>query len=230
MSDMTVETIDLDNHHRIVVEYDRDTTCPREEDYTLTGFVNVEFDPWRRSSYADIPEVHEDPTGRIAEAHERLYDHGHKRTAAWHEAREHAVLRWARIFHGLTLDYENGVNRHEGYWFVNAEGLIENWPELVPGSEEYRAKERLMIDQERESYAAWADGEVFGVALEEWVELTGKLANGDPVDNERWIQIDYIGGCYLNDEYTAQDVVMDQFETKSLSEDALNKLREGLSK
>lgn len=228
MSEYTVETIDLDNRHRIVVEYDQDASCPRL-DYASTGFVNVEFDPWRRSGgFNEIPEVHDDPTGRIAEAHDKLFDHGYGRTVAWYdEGREHAMVRWARIFHDLTIVYENGVEHHEGYWFADPKEMRENWPENLVGTEKYREQERAVIDQEHETYRQWAAGEVYTVSLEEWVELTGSLVEGSIINQERWVEIDSLSGCYLDDSYTAQNVVEQQFDTRSLSTEALAKLKAG---
>lgn len=212
MSD-TIETIQITDTARLRVVVDTDATCPRGDWHMLTGFVKV---PGRGDSRrSDVPAVHDDPIG-IADAQSRI-------------ERERDVVRWARIFHGLHLEYDN---EHGGYWFVMLDGpemFTDNWPELALGKPEHLAKQAEVIEQERETYRQWADGEAVGVILEHKVRWVRVDENDEPVflvdgdlARETWEEEGSTWGSYLDTEYTAQQVALEHFE---LDEDEVAALR-----
>lgn len=220
MSETTIKTIDLTPTSRLRVVVDTDADCPRGNWHMLTGFVKI---PGRGDSRRGlVPAVHE-PRADIEGAHGRIEIMWNTRLA------NSAVERWARIFHGLHLEYDN---EHGGYWFVALDGpdlFADNWPDLVVGTPEHLAKQAEVIKQEREVYRQWADGEAVGVILEHkvrWIRVDQNdepvfLADGD-LARETWEEEESLGGCYLDDEYTAQHVALEHFE---LDEDETAALR-----
>jgi len=73
-----------------------------------------------------------------------------------------------------------------------------------------------IIKQEQETYRQWADGEVYGVTLEEKRTYARILPGGVIVGGEtreEWEEVDdcAIWGCYLDDEYTAFVVAKEHF-------------------
>lgn len=203
----TIETIQLGPNHRLRVEQDDSPQCPRGDWSMLTGVVNI--DGYGNGNYVDVPEVHQ-PHIPIAEAHDRLYGLGSCMLVRSYVSRETSVLRWARIFHGVALQYDA---TYGAYWFCNSEGedgFNENWPDLVPGTPEHFAKQNEVIDQERETYRQWAEGEVYGVIhekLETWVK-----ADDPDETRDDWEEVDALWGCYLDDDYTALVVAKEHFD------------------
>lgn len=230
MSD-TIETIDLTPTSRLRIVTDTDAECPRGNWHTLTGFVKLgdEGD----SRLGDVPPVHDDPIG-IAAAYDRLDEGGwkfipnvadrvdprraYKRT---HSVDEYELTkRWARIFHGLHLEHDRG---HGGFWFVALDGpelFADNWPDLVLGTPEHLAKQAEVIEQEREVYRQWADGEAVGVILER--EVTWVREDDPSTTRDNWEDEQSVWGSYLDDKYTAQQFALDTFE---LDEDEVAALR-----
>lgn len=227
MSDYTIETIELTEASRLRVEVDQDTTNPRQEWEMLTGFVKIEGRGDSRR--IDVEPVHDAPVP-IAEAHRRI---------GW-DLSEDAVERWARIFHGMHIEYDS---EHGGYWFVDPDGFRANFPDAGSGkvarirparvdgifqANVYEAYEQdalkcqaEVISQERETYRQWAEGEVYGVILErkvtqvtyqaERTELGFEIdTTHPPVVIDQWDEVESTWGCYLGDDYTAQ-IVADEY-------------------
>lgn len=189
---MTIsEIIDLTESSRIVVRYDTDAECPRNDWDMQTGFVKIHGRG--DSRLMDVPAVHDDPTGLIEEAHDRFYDDdGMSRGKA-----EDLTERWARCFHGLHIEYDA---EHGGYWFVH---MDNDFSADLTGQAE-------IIKSERETYRQWAEGDVYGVALERRRPFVKKYADGDEVEGEEWDEVESVWGCYLDRDYTPE-VVARQF-------------------
>lgn len=204
------EIIQLTDTARLVVEYDQDAENPRADWDMLTGFVKIEGRGDSRLS--DVPAVHDDPIA-IRDAHERIHRSvACSPTCPWggrHRVHvdEEDVIRWARIFHDMHLEYDS---EHGGYWFVDPDGFREGgWTDGDP-----LQQQADVIKAERESYRQWADGEVYGVVLERletWAKLGPGGTVGDGTQRDEWEQVDALWGCYLDDEYTAQAVADQNF-------------------
>lgn len=188
----------------------------------LTGYVNIRNAGDSRRS--DVPAVHDDPTGRILDAHQHF---------SWVPAGpadgEDIVVRWAKIFHGLHLEYDS---EHGGYWFVAGADaktattpidtysralFYDNFPELKPGTPEHLAKQAEIIEQEQETYRQWAEGEVDGVILQRRRELYRLDDDGVAFDEPSlvdWEDGDSLWGIFgLNENgYTPQVVALEHFE------------------
>jgi hypothetical protein len=207
-----IDVIDLTDTSRLVVEPDTDAECPRGDWHMLTGFVKI--NGRGDSRLADVPAVHPDPIGIVAHHDDFVWDKGFS---------ENVVERYARIFHNLHIEYDA---EHGGYWFVagadaftaatpvnkSSRALFyENWPSLKIGTSEHLTKQAEVIEQERETYRQWAEGEVYGVILERRRTFVKQYADGDEVEGEEWEQADALWGCYLDDEYTPFDVASEHF-------------------
>lgn len=206
------DTIELTETSRLRIEYDTDAECPRGDWDMLTGFVKIQGRG--DSRLMDVPAVHPD-VYRLAEAHERMYENV-----------EENVPRYAQIFHDTHVEYDS---EHGGYWFVDPQQMRENWP--GPDYPEGRTKaeqEALVIEQEQETYRQWADGEVYGVILERkvvWGRLSedgGTLLQGEGTTRETWEEAGSLWGCYLDDEYTPQEVAKESFDLTENEEKALS--------
>lgn len=222
----------IDENHRLGYGYDESAENPREDWDMMTGFVTIET---RRPHYIDVTAVHDDPTGRIAEAHE------HFEGAAWYyppESRSSAVrkrfypapeeitVRWARIFHNLHIEWDG---EYRGYWFVDPDafaanwtpgpdGLIQRWdyPNGVPTPmelETVEAVQKEVIKGERATYRAWAEGEVYYVyaetrRFEHVVVADGAGRTLREYDRDDWETTDSLHGIY-QDGYgeTFEDMV-----------------------
>lgn len=234
------EIIELTDTTRLRIEHDLDAECPRGDWHMLTGFVKI---PGRGDSRLnDVPAVHDDPTSGIAWAHDQLVPGFGIRDDHRDET---LVERWARAFYGLHIEYDA---EHGGYWFVAGADAAtyaapidtysralfrDNWPDLEPGSPESIAKQAEVIEQERETYRQWAEGEVYGVILERAVAYARVERNtsGDVWDlknplteddvREDWEEVDSTWGCYLDDDYTAEVVAQAHFDLNKQEREAL---------
>jgi hypothetical protein len=200
-----MDTIDITETSRLVIKQDTDAENPRKDWDMLTGFVKIDGrGDWR---ILDVEPVHDDPI-RIAEAHDRLVRFGDE---GW---TEDTVERWARIFHGMHIEYDS---EHGGYWFVDNDG---SYPPKR-GTLEEQAR---LIASERETYRQWAEGEVYGVTLQR-VSTWAKLDDyGRPITmTERpvWEDVDSLYGCYLDNDYTAEEVALESFDLTDEERDAL---------
>lgn len=195
--------IQIDGDTRLRVKQDTDPSNPREDWDMMTGYINV---PERGDSrYSDVPAVHEDPTGEILSAWERIVVRHECNNCAWAPHKpsigsnpEH-VIRWARIFHALTLEWDA---EHGGFWFVN--------PSHNDADPSNDASE--IIKAERSVYQKWADGEVYGVILERRVEWKPVSETDQPRGlKTTWEEDESIWGCYLDDTYTAEVVAKEHW-------------------
>lgn len=191
----------------------------------LTGFVKIPHAGDSRRS--DVPAVHDDPTGRIVEAHDHFDFENNGYTLT-----EEDVARWAKIFHGLHLEYDS---EHGGYWFVDPDQLVENFWDASLGGRWMYANDELtkaeveakIIESEQETYRQWAEGDVYGVILERkvaWAKLSadgGTVLQGEGTVRETWENEGSVWGCYLDDEYTAQVVAKEHFDLTDEEEQAL---------
>jgi hypothetical protein len=200
---MTIIQIDADI--RLRVEQDADASNPRGDDGwdMMTGFVNI---PERGDSrYSDVPAVHEDPTGRVLDAWERIVVRRECNNCAWAPHKpslgpdpEH-VVRWARIFHVLTLEWDA---EHGGFWFVSP-----SHNDADPSNDAIE-----IIKAERSVYETWAKGEVYGVVLERRVEWKPVSETDQPRGiKTTWEDDESIWGCYLDDTYTAESVAKEHW-------------------
>lgn len=219
------ETIQLTDTARLLVEMDESPENPRADWFMATGFVNI--DSLGDSRRADVPAVHEWP--ELADAHERM-DAGRYayrptivapdgKKGGWIVEKisrtpvDTRVRRWAQVYRGKHVEYDP---EHGGYWFVDEAFLAENWPDgKYPDGATKAEWEAKIIAGERSTYESWAEGEVYVVVLErrkKWVEVTpgGVIIGGSQM--ETWEQAEAIGGCYLDDEYTAQHVALEHWE------------------
>lgn len=198
------DIIELTDTARLRIEQDQDAENPRKEVEMATGFVKI---GQRGDSRLDeVPAVHED-TARLHDAYYHMLDTSNiYHTDILFRAYIHAetlVARYARIFHGLHVEYDH---EHGGFWFVAPAEIKINvehggdWSSLE--------KQAEVIKQERETYRQWAEGEVSGVILE---RKHGYTRDDDPsIGIEQWEQEESIWGNYLDDDYTPQ-VVADEF-------------------
>lgn len=224
------DIIQLTDTARLVVEQEVGSTNPRKDWDMLTGFVKIEGRG--DSRVIDVEPVHEAPIP-IQDAHERL--------STWHSQprftpHEGIVERWARIFHGMHIEYDS---EHGGYWFVDPAGFRANFPAIGDGNVK-RIRQRKgapygvydhyeqsaletqaeVIEQERETYRQWAEGEVYIVSLERLERYVRVVDSGsdvvaDDIDwdstKDEWETVESIGGNYLDDIYSPRVVADEHF-------------------
>lgn len=246
---MSDDTIQITEHSRLRVVTDEHAENPRGDwDSMITGFVKI---PGRGDSrIIDVLPVHDDTLG-IAEAHDRFGNIFQSHSDVWSAMGapdpEELVVRWAAIFHGTVVEYDW---EHGGYWFLDPKMLDENFPASPTGRRQKMllnplAKasgwtvrpnyyvtwvrsdevEREIIAQEQETYRMWAESEVSGVILEHLTEWVLLAQNDEPVHPPRrrhqWEEVESTWGCYLNDNWTAQQVALDSFTLTNTEIDAL---------
>lgn len=199
MFDDAVETIEVDDTTRVTLHYDDNPENPR-----------TAFDPI--TSARTVDELHhvidvgnDDFPGDLDRAHQELWHFGRNMYANAYNPGGDTVARWARIFYGITIvtDYD-GTSERGTWWWVEPEKMAEAWPELEQGSPEYVAKEIEAIDSDITEYQAWAEGHVYGIALEKretWVKL-GTEEDHDPETRTDWEIEESCWGFYINDNYT----------------------------
>lgn len=202
------ETIQLTETSRLTIEPDEDAANPRIENSTCVGFVKIHGRG--DSRFIDVPAGIED-VHNIADAQSRI-------------ERERDVIRWARIFHGLRIEYDA---THGGYWWVS---MPHYWGPDLPHEPLSSDRQAEIMANEQRAYQQWADGEVCGVILERaktyahlpvksHTDATGLVLDyTKPKITVEWEQADALWGCYLDDEYTAQSVALENF---ALTEDEL---------
>lgn len=148
------------------------------------------------SHYIEVPDVFGDHLD-IAYAHERFLD-------------EDVTERWARIFRGAHIEYDA---EHGGYWFVDGPSAFT------------LDKQAEIIESERKTYQQWCDGEVAVVVLEREIRYVRVDDIGTHGTITRWEEEDSLGGCYLDDDYTAEQVALEQFNLNEEERAALEARR-----
>lgn len=213
----TLETIEVTPTARIRVVADISPECPRGDWYMVTGYVNI--DSAGERGYKDVPAVHDDPIEIERADYNIVRNAGHN---------PEVVERWARIFHGLHVEYDS---KYGGYWFADPDEMAANWPDLKLGTPDHLAKQAEVIKGEREIYRQWADGEVYGVIFEraktmapvQWnaADEVWELINGLTDDDllTEWDEEDATWESYLSDEYPAAMAVL-EYATLTPEEDA----------
>jgi hypothetical protein len=219
------EIIQINETARLKVVADEGPECPRDTWYMMTGFVKIAHRG--DSRLMDVPAVWVDPIG-IAEAHDRfdsVWDRSPEglwdRTGA--PDPEELVIRWARIFHDMHVEYDA---EHGGYWFVDPEQLEENFSASPSGRRRqildnpiafasgWRFTARYyfswgksleiqaqVIEQERKTYRQWANGEVYGVILQRAVTY----ATFEVTRTEDGFEMDDPGAAVLSDDWEQPD-------------------------
>jgi hypothetical protein len=200
-----MDTIQIDDNTRLKVEYDEDAECPRGDWHMLTGFVSL---PHRGDSCRmDVPAVYDDDY--------RLWE-AWSTQSNW-RTEEEFVIRYARIFHNLVVEYDSA---HGGFWFcagiehtvhnldVSHGMFAANWPELVVGSPEHFAKQAEVVAGERKVYEQWVCGEVYGITLERRAEAVTKYTRADETywqeESVYWEPVESLWGIFLDYTYTAE--------------------------
>lgn len=192
-----------DTIYRLNVEQDKDSGNPRLEWENMTGFIRTRGN-WR---FTDVPPVHDDKI-RLDVAAETLD--------------KDDVVRWAKIFHNMHVEYDS---YYGGFWFVDMDEFRGNWPNLEGA--EALARQALVIKSDQEAYNQWASGDVYGVILEKltlWGRLSddgGELEQGDGTVRETWEPVESVWGCYLNEDYTPEQVAVENFSMPDDVEAAL---------
>lgn len=226
--EMSDDFVYIDENHRLGFDYEEGSENPRKDWDMLTGFVTIRND----SRSIDVEPVHSDSFG-IAEAHERLENVVYERKGRLYNAGRgynsdvaELVQRWAKIFHNAHIEWDS---EHGGYWFVDPAKFAENWTldengeverfeqdrdengKYLPtrhsiGKQNALAIQAEVIDGERKTYEAWANGEVYSVYGQtrtiEHVKVTNP-ESGEVLrefDREEWDTTDSIGGIYMDDE------------------------------
>lgn len=191
--------------YRLLIEPDYDAQCPRGDWSMVTGFAKMpNRGNWRLN---DVPEVHESEIP-VLDAYDRLG--------------EDLAVRWAKVFHGVVLEWDS---EHGGYWFCDPDEFRANWPDLKSGTPEHLASQGRVIEWERAAYRQWADGDVYGVVLEEILECApierdedGSARLVDPLtdaDIERTSRIvEAIWGNYFSDGYGPMQVALENFPSE----------------
>lgn len=173
-----VEIYDVTPNLRVRLQYDENPSNPRTE-YAATGALTV------NGSRNEVTPVYDFP-GDLHRAVDSLM------TTA-------RIARWARIFHDVTIDVLEGT-----IWWTDPDFMRENHPTLAPGSTEYVALERHVIDLDQKIYLRWAAGYVYGVIVERRQVYTktvdGVITNPDHTLTV-WEEEDAIWGVYFNDDY-----------------------------
>jgi hypothetical protein len=214
------EIIELTETARLLVEQDADAENPRKDWDMATGFVKI--GDRGDSRLARVPAVHR--FDRLSEAYYRLLDTaGIYFTDVLFRAyvrAEAQTARWARIFYGLHVEYDH---EHGGFWFVAPEQIKVNnehggdWSSLE--------KQAEVIASEQKTYRQWAEGEVYTVVLERVATFEKVTHHSDgtleQVAGSEWEVVESIGGCYLDDDYTAQVVASEYFNLTTEETEAL---------
>lgn len=173
------------------------------------------------------------------------YNGGPYQHRSWIDA-ERLTVRWARAFYGLHLEYDS---EHGGFWFVDPEQMEANFPAVGDGTvQRFRQQEGAPINTyepyvqdffeasaevikgERETYRQWAEGEIYGVVFER-LETFAKsrvtrLDFGfeadltvEPEVFDEWTHAASLWDCYLDDDYTAEMVALDELDVKLTDEE-----------
>ena len=153
----------IDGTHRVTVYVDPDPVNPRTDYAVATGALTVRSDSRR----IDVEPCVDFP-GDLERADEGLDDDD--------------VIRWAHIFHGIELVFDGRT-----YWWVKPSilehytpvGTLNGQPlyKLGAGDElvDRVGLQHAIIEGDQAEYEAWASGEVYGLAVEEFT-LTAPLA------------------------------------------------------
>lgn len=185
------ETIQLNSTQRLIVEQDTCSDSPLEWGWEVELH---EIDNYRMWRGWDTPD-----DAFAAFVHEVYYKFGRNKEVA---------ERAARIMLDIMGDDRvPHIHEYQGY----SQSDWATYLELVtPG-------DGSMFSV----YAAWRRGDVYNVILQECeppaivdVRIAADGTFYTDEDEPDWIETESIGGCYLDDEYTAEDAARDYFNIK----------------
>ncbi len=114
-----------------------------------------------------------------------------------------ATVRWARIFYNVTV-----VDDGRTIWWVDPKWFTENYPDMVPGTPEYVKLEQEVIAADQREYQTWADGNVYGLTIEQAVDWERKppLPAGLVSSTmTTWEDVDALWGIYFDGDYPTRD-------------------------
>lgn len=185
------DTFEVSDTLRVQLVYDPNTSNPRS-DYAITGALTV--NRAYRSDRTVLP-VHEFPGDLALAAHYLLT--------------EQRILRWARIFHGITLEHRNGT-----LWWADPDQMRANWPHLVQGTPEYVEQERVVLEQETQAYDRWTLGYIYGVVVEHRVRWA-RIDDGgefvfltEPHTMNTWEEEDALWGIDFGVDFPDREMVL----------------------
>lgn len=189
-----IESFPVGDRFRVAVHADLDAENPRTLGDPATGAFTH-----GRSTYASERRIDVEP-GRdghldVSYAYERADE------CANTAHPELVVIRWARIFYGITV-----VDDGRTLWWVDREWMRENRPDVEPGTSEYVKLEQEVIAADQREYQMWADGNVYGITVE---QLRTWVLDGDPsTTREEWDDVDSLWGIYFDADYPTRDEVL----------------------
>ncbi|AYD87316.1 hypothetical protein SEA_VALENTINIPUFF_12 [Microbacterium phage ValentiniPuff] len=211
-----IETHPLTPTARIAIRVDQDAEVPRGGDWdTPVGFAKV--DGLGDSRRTDPPAAHEPPIPL-----ERMFNALRWRRGGTppftdllykrHRDSVEQTVRWARIFTGgLEVVWDD---EHGGFWFCH----------FGPDESADRTHQLESIKAARDLYETWAEGGVYEVTLQRlqtYVRVQNADADTDNVSDvvdwndqiEQWedVPMQALAGCYLDEEYPAEQVALDHF-------------------
>jgi hypothetical protein len=108
---------------------------------------------------------------------------------------EDLFIRWARIFHGVTVIEDRPHDGAWSFWYVMPDKAKEStWPP------------EKIIEAEIKEYRAWAEGEVYAYVIEKsltWVPKGGQEVNDFPGEMTTWHEEESCGGL-IGREYAEE--------------------------
>ena len=177
-----VETIEIDEDNRLVVYVDECTDDPREWGWEVELHDIDGYRMWRGWEHPD------DGTVEYA-AHVAQY---RVRAQKWTEEQRDRAIHIFKVWAGDDREFK--VHERRGY-------SQSDWATVLEIGENIGLYE---------VYAAWRRGDVFIVEHRQRVRLYTE--DGEPYEEDYWKEVDSLGGCYLDDEYTALDVAREHFD------------------
>lgn len=177
------DIIEINENYRLMVGLDHDSESPLEWGW---GTEIIEIDNYRIWMGWEDPA---DPLAYAAYAAQQQV-----RSGRWSdEQRDRAIQLFAHWL-GETRSFE--VQEWRGYSKSDWATVLVIWDEDL-GANVY------------ESWAAWRRGDVY-IVIEQIRKVY--VAQDDPNDTyEDWFDGDVLGGCYLDEGYTAEDVAKEYF-------------------
>lgn len=188
-----IETFPVGDRFRVAVHADLDAENPRTLSDPATGAHT-----YRADARLDVEPGRTDHLD-VSFAYEHLDERTYGDIPA-------AAIRWARIFYGITV-----VDDGRTLWWVDREWMQENYPAVEPGTPEYVKLEQEVIAADQREYQMWADGNVYGITIEEKVEWDRKPPLPDGVTSSTmttWEDVDALWGIYFDNEYPTRDEVL----------------------
>lgn len=182
MYNYEVETIQIDEDNRLVVYVDECSHDPREWGWDVELHDIDDYRMWRGW---------EQPNEGTVE-YAAYIAHDMVRARRWTEEQRDRAIQLYLTVAGDTREFK--VHEWRGY-------SQSDWATVLEIGENIGLYE---------TYAAWRRGDVFIVEHQQRVRLYTE--DGEPYDEDDWGYVDSLGGCYLDDEYTALEVARENFD------------------